>query len=324
MRPPLTYSLFVSEAPSLPVIPDVGRAPRDWRRRGRELWRLIRVSAKLIGPSTKFLGTTEAHTYAYSVSANMLLAFLPFVLMMVWVSRWLQPTGVVLDVVTQFIQAYLPTGANVIGRDVARLSTHASAQVFSIVMLAVSSTGVFLPLEVALNGIWEFKKNRSYIGNQIVSLGLVALCGAIGFGFLQLTAFGQRVVDVFAPGETWFSHLLDFVVLQTFAVPAAILGFFVIYWLLPNGKVAAVRVFPAALYTGILAEIFKTVFRWVLPLLDFGKVYASLALPVTLLVWGYCGALLLLFGASLSARGVAKMPHIHVHLRRHVEHAKAQ
>jgi len=312
---------FVNEAPSLPAIPDLGHAPRNWRRHGRELWRLTRVSAKLLGPSTKFLGSTEAHTYAYSVSANMLLAFLPFVLMLVWVSRHLQPLGFVLDVVTQFIQSYLPTGATLLVRDVNSLSTHASAQVFSVVMLAVSSTGVFMPLEVALNGIWEFQKNRGYLANQAVSLGLVAICGAIGFCFLQFTVMGQRIVDVVAPGETWFSHLLDFIVLQTFAFPAAILGFFVIYWLLPNGKVSPARVFPAALYTGILAEIFKTVFRWVLPLLDFRAVYgASLALPVTLLVWGYCGALLLLFGASLSARGVAKMPHIHVHLRRHAEH----
>lgn len=309
--------------PQIPAIPELEHAPRNWRQRSRELWRLIRVSSKLVGPSTKFLGTTEAHTYAYSVSANMLLAFLPFVLMMVWVSRRLQPFGFVLDVVTQFIQNYVPTGADVIARDVTRLSSHATAQVFSIIMLAVSSTGVFLPLEVALNGIWEFKKNRSYLGNQLVSLGLVAICGALGVIFLELTVLIQRGVDVIAPGETWLSRLLDFIVLQSCSFPAAILGFFFIYWLLPNGKVSPVRVFPAALYTGILAEIFKTAFRWILPVLDFGKVYASLALPVTLLVWGYCGALLLLFGASLSARGVAKMPHVHLHLRRHVEHAKA-
>jgi hypothetical protein len=38
-----------------------------------------------------------------------------------------------------------------------------------------------------------------------------------------------------------------------------------------------------------------------------------------LLVWGYGGALLLLFGASLSARGVVAMPHI----RRRFFHATA-
>ena len=78
-----------------------------------------------------------------------------------------------------------------------------------------------------------------------------------------------------------------------------------------NGKVPLLQVFPAAFYTGLLAEVFKLVFGWILPLLDFQKAYGRVFwLPVTLLVWTYAGAMLLLFGASLSARGVLKMPHI--------------
>ena len=46
-------------------------------------------------------------------------------------------------------------------------------------------------------------------------------------------------------------------------------------------------------------------------LLDFQNVYGrTFLVPVTLLVWTYAGAVLLLFGASLSARGVIKLPQI--------------
>ena len=290
-----------------------------WRHRWRLAWRLIRATGKLLGPSTKFLATTEAHTYAYSVSANLLLAFLPFMLLMVWLSRQISPLSFVLSVVGQFVVAYLPTGGATIIRDIHNLASQQTARIFSVIMLAVTSTGVFMPLEVALNGIWGFKKNRSYLGNQAVSLAVVAICGALGVISIQLAVVGQRAVDWITPGNWWLPNFLDFCVLKTFAFPAAILGFFFIYWLLPNGKISPERVFPAALYAGVLAEIFQTVFRWILPLLDFAKVYASLALPVTLLVWGYSGALLLLFGATLSARGVARLPH--VHLRPHAAHA---
>lgn len=74
------------------------------------------------------------------------------------------------------------------------------------------------------------------------------------------------------------------------------------------------QVFPAAFYTGLLAEVFKLVFVLILPLLDFQKAYGKVFwLPVTLLVWTYAGAMLLLFGASLSARGIIKMPSVRLH-----------
>lgn len=45
------------------------------------------------------------------------------------------------------------------------------AQVLSLLILLVTSTGIFLPIEVALNRIWRFPDNRSYLGNQAIALG---------------------------------------------------------------------------------------------------------------------------------------------------------
>lgn len=290
------------------LTPQTAPAVASWKERAIEHWSHIRDTGRLLGPSARFLTTTEAHTYAYSVAANILLAFLPFILMLVWLAQ-LAPGLPGINVINQAIQIYLPAGQSVIIRDVARSAHHHGSQVFSIFMLAVSSSGVFLPLEVALNGIWGFKKNRSYIGNQLTSLALVASCGAIAFLSVELASLSREIIFSIVPtGWTWLPELLSFMALKLFAFPAAIFSFFIIYWRLPNGKVPAAQVFPAAFYTGILAEIFKSVFRWILPLLDFRSVYASLTLAVTLVMWGFGGALLLLFGASLSARGVLRMP----------------
>jgi YihY family inner membrane protein len=285
------------------------------------LWRRIRETATLLGPSAKFLGTTEAHTYAYSVAANVLLAFLPFILLLVWLSQQALSKHS-MDVIKQLVETYLPAGQDVIYHDVRMLTSHRSVQLFSFIMLAVSSSGVFLPLEVALNGIWGFKKNRSYVWNQLVALGLVAACAALAYASIQLSSLAQIIFHAGFKWQ-WSQNLLwpffDKVFLQLFAWPATILSFFLVYWWLPNGKVPPLQVLPAALYTGLLAEVFITVFRWMLPLLDFRSVYASFDIAVTLLVWGYVGALLLLFGASLSARGVVAMPNI----RRRLFHSAA-
>jgi len=210
----------------------------------------------------------------------------------------------------RLVAAYLPAGAVELKGDLVRLTSHHGVQVFSLLMLAISSSGVFLPFEVALNGVWGMRTNRSYLGNQFVSLALVASCAGLAYaGVVFAAAIKGALIDPIS--FHWLNTALTFLVMKVFAVPMTILSFWLVFWWLPNGKVPVVQVFPAAFYTGLLAEVFKLVFGWTLPFLDLQKVYGRVFwLPVTLLVWTYAGAMLLLFGASLSARGVVKMPHI--------------
>ena len=65
-------------------------------------------------------------------------------------------------------------------------------KVFSVVMLLVTTTGVFLPLEVALNSVWGVRKNRNYLHNQIVSLGLAAGVGVLAMASVALST-AQRI-----------------------------------------------------------------------------------------------------------------------------------
>jgi membrane protein len=296
-------------------------APRAWRNELRAQWQLVRDTARLLGPSARLLTTTEAHTYAYSVAANFLLASLPFLFLLLWVARHLLPALTTQQaVIGQLVGNYLPAGQDRLFADAAHLASRRTVQIFSLVMLAISSSGVFLPLEVALNSIWGFKRNRSYLANAAVSLALVLACGLIAYASIVLASLGAAIVGWLFP-LSWapLQHVLTAAFLTLCSFPAAIAVFFLIYWKLPNGKVSAAQVFPAALYTGLAAEIFKTVFPRLLPWFDFPAVYASLAVPVTLVIWGYCGALLLLFGASLSARGVARLPALHIRLPRYTE-----
>ena len=74
-----------------------------------------------------------------------------------------------------------------------------------------------------------------------------------------------------------------------------------IYYVLPNGKVPVARVLPAAIAAGVLTELGKLVYYVTLPMFRFREVYGPFALSVTLLFWAYAGAMILLFGAHLSA-----------------------
>jgi len=295
------------------TIPAGEPAPsRDWKEQARRAWVLVKETATLLGPSARFLTTCEAHTYAYSVAANAILALVPFLVLLITIAHLTQSLPAE-RMIYQMVAEYLPAGAVELKGDLVRLTAHRGVQVFSLVMLAITSSGVFLPFELALNGVWGFKKNRSYLGNQLVSLSLVASCAALAYMGVVFAAATKAVLVDPIPFH-WLYLILNFIVMKVFAVPLTILSFWLVFWWIPNGKVPLVQVFPAAFYTGLVAEVFKLVFVLILPLLDFQKAYGRVFwLPVTLLVWTYVGAMLLIFGASLSARGVIKMPGIHLH-----------
>jgi YihY family inner membrane protein len=284
----------------------------DWKERARRAWVLVKETATLLGPSARFLTTCEAHTYAYSVAANAILALVPFLVLLITIAHLTQSLPAE-RMIYQLVAEYLPAGAVELKGDLVRLTSHRGVQVFSLIMLAITSSGVFLPFELALNGVWGFKKNRSYLGNQLVSLTLVASCAALAYAGVVFAAATKAVLVDPIPFH-WLYVIFNFIVMKVFAVPLTILSFWLVFRWIPNGKVPLVQVFPAAFYTGLLAEVFKLVFILILPLLDFQKAYGKVFwLPVTLLVWTYVGAMLLIFGASLSARGVIKMPRVRLH-----------
>lgn len=285
-----------------------GRAD-NLKEQSRRAWKLIRETATRVGPSARFLTTCEAHTYAYSVAANAILALVPFLVLLITLAQLTQSAPAE-RMIFQLVAEYLPAGSVELKGDLLRLTSHRGIQVFSLIMLAISSSGVFLPFEVALNGVWGFHRNRSYLANQVVSLTLVATCAALAYsGVVVAATIKAAIVDPIP--FLWLGGVLNFVVVKIVAIPITILSFWLVFWWVPNGRVPMAQVFPAAFYTGLLAEVFKIAFSLVLPLLDFQRAYGRLFwVPVTLLVWSYAGAMLLLFGASLSARGVVNTPRI--------------
>jgi YihY family inner membrane protein len=182
------------------------------------------------------------------------------------------------------------------------VSARHGVQIASLLILLVTSTGVFLPLEVALNRIWDFPKNRSYIGNQFISLILAFACGVLALLSVALTA---RNIDflqgLFGGHLNFLVRLIGFLVMKIIAIATSIATFFLIYWLLPNGKVPAARLLPTAVIMGLLSECLKYLYIFALPWLDFQQVYGPFALSVSLMFWAFLTGLLLLTGAHLSA-----------------------
>src|SRR5436305_4910553 len=149
---------------------------------------------------------TEVHTFAFSVAANAVLSFFPFIVLLLTLTQQVFHSQGMYDVVLQLLRSYLPAGQDFVIRSVVALTPHRGMKIFSLAMLLISSTGVFVPLEVALNRVWGFTSNRKYLANQAIALlqafssGVLALI-SVGFTaqnqWWLLTLFGSKDNIVF-------------------------------------------------------------------------------------------------------------------------------
>jgi len=276
------------------------------QRKGLSLVRLVSP----IFASVRYIFETEVHAYAFSIAANTYLSFFPFTLILLAICRrWLHWDNAYLMVI-QLLRVHLPTGSeSIIYNLVAVVQGRPRLQLLSVFMLFFTTSGVFLPLEIALNKVWGFHRNRSFLKNQVVSMTLAVVSGLLALGFILAITPLQSFLTL-SMGWTLPQALVTKsleAILEIASVPLVVSLYFMIYYFLPNGKVPVGRVLPAALATGILTEVGRGIYSLTHPMVRFREVYGPFGVSVTLLFWAYAGALILLFGAHLSAHGfVAK------------------
>jgi membrane protein len=256
--------------------------------------------------SLSYLVTTEVHAYAFSIAANALLAFFPFTLLLLTLCRsWLHWQGAY-DVIVQLLRANLPVGAEFVIRNLGILVyARPRVQVVSVGVLVFTSSGVFLPLEVALNKVWGIARNRNFLANLAVSFVLAVVSGSMAFCSVLIAAAAQAAIRFGISWLPWhrLTATLSRGLLESVSVPLLIGVYLVIYYFLPNGPVPLRRVLPAAVLAGVLTEVAKFIYSLSLPAFRFREVYGPFELSATLLLWAFVGSLILLWGASFCAYG---------------------
>jgi membrane protein len=271
----------------------------------REPWK---HNYRLALSTVKYLLHTEVHTFAFSVAANAILSFFPFVLLLITLIQRVFHSNTMYRVIIDLLRDNLPAGQDFVVRKLSALAAARNKpQVASLVILLITSTGVFLPLEVALNRVWRFPNNRSYLGNQVVALGLAFACGILALISIALSAGNIFLLRMLAFGHEFvLFRILGFMTDKMFATITSMAIFFLIYWLLPNGKVPAKAVLPAAIIMGLLSEVLKYSYILLLPRLDFQEVYGPFWISVSMMFWAFLSGLLLLAGAHLSAQKILR------------------
>ncbi|HEY1987457.1 MAG TPA: YihY/virulence factor BrkB family protein [Terracidiphilus sp.] len=253
-----------------------------------------------------YLLDSEVHTYAFSVAANAILSFIPFIVLLYTLALTVFHSQVMAGVVSDMIHYFFPSNQDWIAKNLVVEAPRHGVQVFSLIMILISCTGIFLPLEVALNQAWGVAKSRNYLMNQLVAFGLAILMVALGMISIVLSAVQRQIL-----GFLFFHHTdnvlfngVSWLWLAICTGIASILFFFSIYWLLPNCKVPVKPVLRASIITGLIWLFAKYAFVAVLPHLDLKSLYGPFYVSVGLLFWAYISGLILFAGAQYSVSRV--------------------
>lgn len=259
-------------------------------------------------PTVRYLMETEAHVYALAVSASVLLSFFPFCNVMLSFCRNVLHWRAAEEAIYLALNDYFPGEMTAFVKR--NLVLRGDLHLASMVLLLFTANGIFEPLEVALNRTWGVQKNRPYWKNQLVSLAMIFLCGALALLSVMFTAMNREWMTGLRNSYHWLGTWLNLLFFKLAAVPLSILTLFLVYWLLPNRKVPPARVAPVAVCVGLVLEGMKYVNLALTPWLEakFESEYFIFRHSVMILIWSFLGALIVLAGAEWTAREGAPDP----------------
>jgi membrane protein len=249
---------------------------------------------------------TETHVYAMAISASILLAFFPFLIVMLSLAQHVLKLRAAADAIYFALGDYFP---DPFGQYIQRnlrvvVASRGPFQTASVLLLLLTANGIFQPLEVAFNRIWRCNANRSYIKNQLVGVGLVFLCGALVVTSIVLTGLNNQFLKQVTGAAPTVGNFLGLAFFKLAAVPISMLMLFFIYWLLPNCRLAPSQIAPAAIGVGVLLELLKylNLLTWPYLRVKLYNEYGPFTYAVTLLLWGFVASLIILAGAEWAAR----------------------
>jgi len=257
-------------------------------------------------PTVRYLFTIESHVYAMAIAASVLLAFFPFLVLILSLTRAFLPGSGVAEMVLIGVEDFLPKDPGLVSfvsRNVqAAVSSRGEVQIVSTIALVISSQGIFIPLEVALNRLWGFDDDRSYSANQLTSFLFAIACGTLALGGAVFRSANANLLRTVFDNLAVVPEFWKILVMQFVSFPFVAAMIVLIYWKLPHGHVRLRTVAPIAVLTAAALEIAHTLYLWVWPLLNVRQSFGPFFISVTVLLGGFFGAMIVLAGGEICMR----------------------
>jgi membrane protein len=249
-------------------------------------------------------------TLAASIAFFSLLSFFPLVFLLLHLLGYFVGRDQArLEFMLRLVRGLFPDAAGAgsgILADILRLSGGEVVQWFVLLAFAWSAMQVFGEVDYAVNVVFGSAGKRNPIASTIVSMGLLMLIQALLIGF-YVGAQVMGVVASHAPhvaGLDVYATALNRFVLRRVLPSALVLGGITfIYRYVPRNRPSWRKALSGAIVFAPLWELARHLFeRYLVTSAHYGRMYGSLLAVVLALLWIYCTAALLLYGAAVVHR----------------------
>lgn len=259
----------------------------------------LKADGRQIG---RYVLSTEPHVYAFAIAANVLLSFWPFMLVLIALFRNVLGWPAAVTALYATIQDFFAGATGEFLTYNLETITQWRRQVewLSMLLLLFTANGIFLPLEVALNRAWGVSENRNLLKNQVVSMGLIFVCGVLALFSAALTGAGVQVWEAFFGQTGTRAPLVIKMIAKAASLPVTMLALFLIYVYLPNTRVPRRAILPRVIVVGLALELMKWINLAIWPWLfrKFDREFGVFKHSVTILTWSFLAAMVVLAGAE--------------------------
>ena len=176
----------------------------------------------------------------------------------------------------------------------------------SILGLFTAATAAFGAIRKGINAAWGINQTRPFIKERMIDFALVLGAGLLLIATLfsaPVLSVLRKITFILAPETMYFTNfvwaLVPALVFPVFAFSICT----VLYRYLPNTKVRMTQVWPGALMAAIALTAANEALVWYFGTfpLAYNVIYGSVGAVMALLTWAYLSAIILLFGALMTA-----------------------
>jgi membrane protein len=259
---------------------------------------------RLLGSALAKFNRDEGFFLASAIAYQALLCLVPFALLLLsFAGGYLVSSESAAAYFGQSIEQAAPVLDPALRENLMEIVAHrGTSGIVGTVGLLWMATAVFSGLRYALNAIFGKAQPHGALRGLAVDLGMIALAAATfltSFGLTAAIEYVRRVQTKFLPAAPGI--LLQLSLSYVVPVLLAVVLCFQIYHLLPNRRVCTRSALLGAIFTGVLWEAAKHLFKWyVLAFSSYSLVYGSLSAAAVLLVWTWFSAAVLLLGAEVA------------------------
>jgi membrane protein len=288
-------------ASSPPVAPTV--TVRTFRR----LKRSALVAWRATGRGFVDFYNSENLTFAASIAYYTLLSLFPFLLLILSITSRIAvgESGTSGQTLLQIVVRALPSNFEFLSNQVQEMAAAPlKLGLVSTLITLWASMGVFGAITSAVNHAWGVERNYGFFKHKLIAFLMMMAAGLIMVVALLLIGAVQVIES------NWFSGVLArYPQLYEFSgfayrnapTPMFILVVGMIYYFVPNAEVRLRDVWYGAIVAGLLWRLTFAGFAWYVRDLSRFNVHGSVAAVVVFLLWVYLSAVIILFGAEITA-----------------------